>query len=94
MTPLYKQKCSKCRKNFVVVTRNQKYAVCYDCNKKELESAVKDPKMRKLFSIPEEFYKENAFLRDIKINYLRYGSLTEKQLAAFKKTVERLKAEK
>ena len=43
--------------------------------------------MKKLFDIPESFYKENSFLRDIKINYLRFGNLSEKQIEAFKKVV-------
>ena len=38
-----------------------------------------------------EFYKENAFLRDIKVNYLRYGKLTERQVEAFKKVVQKMK---
>ena len=94
MRPQYKQKCVRCRKNFVIVTRSQRYAVCYDCQKNEMGAAIKDPKMKKLFGIPEEFYRENAFLRDIKMNYIRYGNLTEKQIEAFKKTVEKMKEEK
>ena len=52
---------------------------------------VKDPKMKKMFDIPEEFYKNNSFLRDIKIKCLQWGELTERQIAAFKKVVEDLK---
>ena len=58
-----------------------------------MKGEIKDPKMKKMFDIPEEFYKENSFLRDIKIKYLKFGELTEKQIAAFKKTVENLKKE-
>ena len=46
--------------------------------------------MKKMFNIPEEFYKENAFLRDIKINYLRFGKLSEKQIEFFKKAVKKM----
>lgn len=74
-----------------MVSRNQRYAICYDCQKDELNKEIKDPKMKKLFNIPEEFYKENSFLRSIKSNYLRFGNLTEKQVEAFKKTVKNLK---
>ena len=35
--------------------------------------------------------RENLFLRSIKLNYLKYGALTDKQIDAFKKTVERMK---
>jgi hypothetical protein len=65
--------------------------VCYECQKKELQGEIKDPAMKEMFDIPEEFYMRNAFLRDIKINYLKFGNLTEKQIEAFKKTVENMK---
>lgn len=91
VVPKYKQKCYRCRKNFVIVTWKQRYAVCYDCQKNELEGEIKDPKMKKFLNIPDEFYKENAFLRSIKVNYLRYNNLTEKQIEAFKKAVEKMK---
>ncbi len=87
----YKQKCFRCKKNFVLVTSRQKYVQCYDCQKKELDQEIKNPKMKKLFDIPNEFYKENTFLRDIKLNYLKYSNLSGKQIDAFKKTVEGMK---
>lgn len=91
---LYKIKCLRCRKNWVTVTHRQRYPICYECQKKELQGEIKDPKMKRLFNIPEEFYKQNSFLRNIKINYLKFGELTEKQIQAFKKTVKRLEEEK
>lgn len=94
MAVRYKQKCSRCRKNYVTITWKQKYPICYDCQKKELEGEIRDPEMKKLFNISEEYYKQNAFLRDIKISYLKYRSLTEKQVQAFKKTVQKIKEEK
>ena len=87
----YKQKCYRCRKNYVLVSSGQRFAVCYDCQKADLAKDIKDPKMKKFFDIPEEFYKENSFLRDIKSNYLRFGKLTERQIEAFKKTVKNMK---
>lgn len=87
----YKQRCFKCKKNYVVAIWKQKYVVCYDCQKGELEGKIKDPEMRRLFDIPEEYYKENAFLRNIKIAYLKFGKLSEKQVESFKKTVEKMK---
>lgn len=59
-----------------------------------MKGEIEDPKMKKFFDIPKEFYKENAFLRSIKINYLKYGNLTEKQIEAFKKTVKKMKENK
>ncbi len=92
MAVRYKQKCSRCRKNYVVVTWKTRFPVCYDCEKKDLQGTITDPAMKKLFDIPEDFYKNNAFLRDIKINYLRFGRLSDKQVAAFKKAVEKMKS--
>ncbi len=87
----FKQKCMRCKKNYVTVSRNQRFVLCYECQKGELKGTIKDPKMKKLFNIPEEFYKKNSFLRAIKSNYLKYKNLSEKQIEAFKKTVKKLK---
>jgi len=91
MAANYKQLCAKCKKNYVVVNWKTRYPICYDCQKSELSGEIKDPAMKKLFDIPEELYKESNFLRSIKKNYLSYGNLTEKQVSAFKKIVERMK---
>ncbi len=88
----FQKKCYKCKKNYVTVTARQRFPVCYECQKAEMQGEIKDPKMKKMFDIPEDFYKQNSFLRDIKIKYLMYGELTEKQIAAFKKVVKELKA--
>ena len=94
MAVRYKQLCKRCKKNYVLITWKQRFPVCHECQKAELEGEIKDPKMKRMFNIPDEFYKKNMFLRDIKIKYLKYGSLSEKQVAAFKKTVARMKKEK
>ena len=90
----YKQKCLRCKKNYVMVTYKNRFPMCYDCQKSELSGKIKDPKMKRMFNIPEEFYKESSFLRSIKVNYLRFGKLTEKQIDAFKKAVKTMKHEK
>lgn len=87
----FKQKCSRCGKNYVKVSRRQHYVLCYDCQKGELNHEIKDSKMKKFFDIPKEFYRENAFLRSIKVNYLRYGRLSERQIETFKKAVEKMR---
>ncbi|OGM02709.1 hypothetical protein A3K72_02115 [Candidatus Woesearchaeota archaeon RBG_13_36_6] len=87
----FKKKCIRCNKNYVISTWRDRYPVCYDCQKREMQGEIKDPKMKKLLDIPEEYYKENSFLRSIKINYLKYERLTEKQVEAFKKVVEKIK---
>ena len=89
----YKQRCFRCKKNYVLISGRNKFPLCYDCQKKELNKKIKDKKMEKFFDIPEEFYKENIFLRNVKIYYLRTGELSKKQVDAFKKTVKKMKEE-
>ena len=91
MAAKFKQKCAKCKQNWVIITWKQRFPICYDCQKQEMEGEITDPAMKKMFDIPEEFYKENMFLRSIKVNYLKFGKLTEKQIEAFKKTVKKMK---
>ncbi len=91
MAVKFKQLCNKCKKNYIIITFKQNYALCYDCQKDDLKKEIKDPKMKKLFNIPEQFYKDNSFLRNIKLYYLKFGSLSEKQMEAFKKSAERMK---
>ena len=94
MAVQFKQKCSRCKKNFVLTTSRSSYVLCYDCQKSSLIGEIKNPEFQKLFDIPEEYYKENAFLRNIKANYIKYHNLTENQISAFKKVVEKMKEEK
>ena len=78
----------------VIITSKTKYPLCYDCQKNDIQGEIKDPEMKKMFDIPEEFYKESLFLRSIKINYLRFGKLSDKQIEWFKKVTEKIKEEK
>jgi len=87
----FKKKCIKCNEHYVLVSARQRFPVCYECQKVNLDKKIKEPSIKKLFDIPEEFYKENLFLRDIKLNYLKFGNLTDKQIEAFKKTVAGMK---
>ena len=84
----FKQKCSKCG-DFTTVTRMQSKPICYNCQKEDLEGVIDCQHMQQLFNIPEEMYMENQFLRNIKINYLRFGKLSERQISAFQKVVDR-----
>jgi hypothetical protein len=86
----FKQICSRCKKNYVLATSRDRYPICFECQKGEMLGEITDPKMKKFFDIPEDFYKQNMFLRNIKINYLRYGRLSEPQIEAFNKTVEKM----
>ena len=94
MAVKYKQKCVRCKKNYVLASSRNKYILCYDCQKDELHGEVKDPNMKKFFDIPEEFYKDNSFLRDIKIKYIKFENLTDRQIEAFSKTVKELTEKK
>ncbi|MBT4540791.1 hypothetical protein HOC35_04730 [Candidatus Woesearchaeota archaeon] len=94
MAVKYKKKCIRCKKNYVLVTWRERFPTCFECQKNELNGEIDDPKMKKMFDIPDEFYKENGFLRSIKVNYIRYGGLSEPQIEAFKKTVKKMKDEK
>ena len=87
----YKQICSRCKKNMVIVTSRNQFPLCYECQKEDLHKEIKDSKMKKFFDIPEEYYKENSFLRSIKLNYLKFGKLSEKQIEWFKKVLEEMK---
>lgn len=88
--PMFKKKCNKCWKNYVLTNNRNDYLICYDCQKDQLEGEIVDPKMKELFDIPEDLYKQSMFLRDIKIKYLKWGNLTEKQIESFQKTVEKI----
>ena len=58
-----------------------------------MDKPIDDPEMKAMFTIPEELYKKNSFLCNIKVNYLRYGSLSEKQVEAFKRVAKELQDE-
>ena len=90
MRVFYQQQCIRCKKKRVLVTSGARYPLCYDCQKDELHTVIKNKKIKKFFDIPEEFYQKSSFLRSIKINYLRFGKLTEKQIEFFRKTAEEL----
>jgi len=91
MAVQFQDTCKKCKKNKVIVTRREPFPICFDCQKNELSGEITDPEMKKLFNLPEEFYRKSMFLRNIKIGYLRYKRLTDKQIDAFHKAVERIK---
>lgn len=89
----FKQKCERCKKNYVVVSlrARKKPVVCYECEKKEMQGEIKDAELKKLLDIPEEFYMKSDFLRRIRISCVKYGSLTQAQREAFIKVLEKVK---
>jgi len=75
-----------------VTNRNAYGAVCFECDKAQMQGEIKDPALKKMLDIPDSLYQKSSFLRSIKINALRYGNLSEKQIEFFKKVVGDLTA--
>lgn len=69
----------------------KQFPICTDCQMKQIDQPIEDPEYKKFFDIPEKFYKESYFLRNIKSSYIRFGSITENQRDAFLKTVVDMK---
>lgn len=90
-TPKYQQRCGLCKKNMVMMYSHKQFPVCTSCNMKQINQPIDDPEYKKFFDIPEKFYLESYFLRNIKSSYIRFGSITENQRAAFLKTVADMK---
>ncbi len=57
---------------------------------REINRPIEDEKFRKMFDIDQKLYEQSSFLRSIKSNYLRFGSLSEKQVEVFKKVAAEL----
>ena len=57
---------------------------------REISKPIEDEKFKKLFDIGPKLYEQSSFLRSIKSNYLKFGSLSEKQIETFKKVAEEL----
>lgn len=77
----------------VPISSRKQFPICYDCQKKDLQGEIKDPKMKKLFNLPEEFYKKSPFLRSVKSYYLKFKEITVKQREYFEKAVKEMKSE-
>ncbi|HSU72561.1 MAG TPA: hypothetical protein VLJ21_01800 [Candidatus Binatia bacterium] len=86
----FQQRCAKCRKNMVPMTSSRQFPICAPCQLKEIDQPITSAAMRRFFAIPHELYVQSSFLRSIKSQYLRFGSLTPNQRDAFKKVVEEL----
>ncbi len=93
-TPKFKQRCGLCKKNMVLMYSRKQYPVCNECELKQISHPIENPEYKKFFDIPEKFYQESYFLRNIKASYLRFDSITDRQKEAFLKTVEDMKVGK
>ncbi len=76
----------------VLITNYRQKPVCTQCQMKEINKPITDPKFKALFDIAPELYEQSSFLRNIKDAYLRYGGLSDKQEEVFKKVVDDLSA--
>ena len=88
--PKYKQLCAICKKNHVLIISRNQFPICTACSMREISKPIEDEKFRKMFDIDQKLYEESSFLRSIKSNYLRFGSLSEKQVETFKKVAAEL----
>ena len=88
--PKYKQLCALCRKNHALIVSRNQFPICTSCSMKQISQPIEDEKFRKLFDIDQKLYEQSSFLRSIKSNYVRFKSLSEKQIEAFKKVAEEL----
>ena len=92
MRPRYKQLCAICRKNHVLISSGNQFPICTTCSMRQIDKPIEDAAFKKLFDIDQKLYESSAFLRSIKSNYPRFGSLSEKQIEVFKKVVAELKS--
>src|SRR3989344_1744063 len=90
----FKQRCIRCKKNMASMYSSRQTPICIDCEMRYVDSTVEDPLFKKLFSIPREYYLENYFLRSVRSNYAKYGSLSKNQIETFKKVVKDMKNSK
>ena len=90
--PKFKQRCAMCKDNMVVIFSHRQFPICVDCHMKRIPNPVKE-KAYKFLNISEDLYRQSTFLRNIKESYQRFDKLSEKQIAAFKKTVKELEKE-
>lgn len=75
----------------VLIESRRQIPQCAECESKIMNKPIEDPEMKKMFDIDPELYKQSSFLRNIKINYQKYGKLSEKQIETFIKVAEELK---
>ncbi|MBI2144633.1 hypothetical protein HYU17_05840 [Candidatus Woesearchaeota archaeon] len=88
--PRYKQLCAICRKSHVLIITRGQFPICTPCSMKQINQPIADEKFRKLFDIGQNLYEQSSFLRSIKSNYLRFGSLSDRQIEMFKKVAAEL----
>lgn len=85
----YKELCMICKKTRVLITSRRQKAICPACQFRGIDDKpITDPVMKKMFDIDPRLYEGSYFLRDIKAKYLRFGTLSEKQIEVFQKVAD------
>jgi hypothetical protein len=90
LRPKYKQLCAICRKQHTLIESRNQFPICISCSMKQISQPIENRKFRKLFDIDQKLYEQSSFLRSIKSNYVRFKSLSEKQIEVFKKVAKEL----
>ena len=83
--PKYKQLCAICKKSQVLISSRGQFPICTSYSMKQINQPIEDKKFKAMFDIDQKLYEQSSFLRSIKYNYLRFGSLSDKQIEMFKK---------
>jgi hypothetical protein len=87
--PEYKQKCMVCKNVMVLMRSRKQKPICAGCRMGDAkDKPITDPAMQELFGIDERLYERNAFLADIKAKYVRFGSLSERQIEVFRRVAK------
>jgi len=89
----YKQTCILCKKNKVLITSWKQKPICTECGMKNFAPVTEEP-YKTLFDIPHHLYTESGFLRSIRSNYHKYGSLSEKQIEVFRRVAKEIQEKK
>ena len=84
----YKQRCGRCKKNYTLSLRSQAFIMCAECHAPFLAKEIEDPSMKEFFDIGAEYYDKDAYLRTVKMNYLKYGNITDYQRKQFLRVIE------
>lgn len=88
--PAYKQRCVICKKNMVLIQYPKQRPNCQECQKRSFSAPITDPKFQKMFAIDPILYDQSSFLRDIRFQYGRFQSLSERQVQTFQRVVKEL----
>ena len=91
--PQFKKKCNVC-KDVWVLAKHREYTICVECHLKQIFSEKITDKEYQFLDVDRATYTKSRFLRNIRHAYITYGSLTEKQIEAFKEAVKNVKAGK